>query len=153
MLQRARKSIFMAGLASSVLLPFAAIAANVEVSLLSVTPGTPSGDGDWCIGTGRVTLTAHVVDLSTSAEISKGKIIWQFCANTALGGLPKEECALGGMGRWTGEVLSDLARDATPSIQPNPRVPIIGVRLQFRPAPGSTFKRDLSPPFNLDRTC
>jgi hypothetical protein len=43
--------------------------APVEVSLVSVDPGTPSGDGDWCIGTERVTLTAHVVDLASQSEV------------------------------------------------------------------------------------
>jgi hypothetical protein len=153
MLHHSLSGLFITGLASTILLPTAVLAADAEVSLLSATPATPSGDGDWCIGTGRVTLTAHAVDLSTNAEISKGKIVWQFCANVALGGLPKEECKQGGLGRWTGEVISILADDATPSIRPNPQVPIIGVRLQFRPAAGSPYKRDLGPPFNLDRTC
>jgi hypothetical protein len=153
MLHRTLRRLLITGFASSILFPTAVLAADAEVSLLSATPAAPSGDGDWCIGTSRVTLTAHAVDLSTSAEISKGRIVWQFCANVALGGLPKEECTQGGLGRWTGEVISILAHDATPSIQPNPRVPIIGVRLQFRPAAGSPYKRDLSPPFNLDRTC
>ena len=153
MLDLSLRRLLITVFASTILLPTVVLAADAEVSLLSASPATPSGDGDWCIETGRVTLTAHVVDLSTNAEISTGKIVWQFCANVALGGLPKEECTQGGLGRWTGEVISFLTRDATPSIQPNPRVPILGARLQFRPAAGSPYKRDLSPPFNLDRTC
>ncbi len=154
MLNRSLERILIAGVASSVLWPAPVLAADVEVKLLSVVPGTRSGDGDWCIGTtGAVTLTAHAIDLSTSSRIAEGEIVWQFCANSALGGLPKEECRRGGMGRWMGEVRSFLNHDSTPSIQPNPRVPILGVRLKYRPAAGSGLKTDLSPPFNLDRTC
>ena len=155
MLYRTAASILITGVASAVLSPVAAARpANVEVSLLSVAPGSPSGDGDWCIPTtGAVTLTAHAIDLSTSSEISEGEIVWQFCANFALGGLPKEECGRGGMGRWMGEVRSFLDSDSTPSLNPNPQVTIIGVRLQYRPGPGGNFRRDLSPSFNLDRTC
>ena len=146
--------ILVAGVANAVVFPAVAQLAPVEVSLLSVSPGTASGDGDWCIPTtGAVTLTAHAVDLSTSAEIAEGEIEWQFCVNRALGGLPKEECARGGMGRWVGGVSSFLNLDSTPSIDPNPSVAIAGVRLKFRPAPGDHLKRDLSPSFNLDRTC
>ena len=134
-------------------MPAAAQSASVEVSMLSATSAKPSGD-DRCIAkTGTVTLTAHAVDLSTNSEFAQGEIVWQFCANAALGGLPKEECRRGGMGRWIGEVRSFLSLDSTPSLKPYPQVPIIEVRLQFRPAAGADLKRDLSPPFNLDRTC
>ena len=53
-------------------------AAAVEVSLVSVVPGTPSGDGDWCIGAERVTITAHVVDTSQN-EVTEGTLVWQTC--------------------------------------------------------------------------
>lgn len=154
MLRHALERLVIVGAACSVLVPAAAQPADAEVSLLSANPATPSGDGDWCIpASGAVTLTAHAVDLSTSSEISEGEIVWQFCANTALGGLAKEECDRGGKGRWIGNIRSILTDDSTPSINPNPQVAIIGVRLQFRPAPGGGYRRDFSNPFNLDRTC
>jgi hypothetical protein len=147
--------MLIAAIAISVVIPAVAQPPSpTEVSLLSASPATASGDGDWCIAaTGAVTLTAHVVELSTSSEVAVGEIIWQFCANPALGGLAKEECERGGMGRWIGEIRSFLDFDATPSLSPNPQVPILGVRLQYRPAPTSGLKKDLSLGFNLDRTC
>ena len=125
--------------------------ATVEVSLVSVVPGTPSGDGDWCIGAERVTTTAHVLDTSQN-EVTQGTLVWQTCHGPR-GGLPKEACDGPGSGRWTGEQLSDLSFDSTPSIEPRPRVPVLGFRLQFRPVQGSGFKRTTSQPFNLDTTC
>ena len=50
--------------------------ATVEVSLVSVVPGTPFGEGDWCIGADRVTLTAHVLDTSQN-EVAQGTILWK----------------------------------------------------------------------------
>ena len=126
-------------------------AAAVELSLVSVVPGTPSGDGDWCIGAQRVTTTAHVVDTSQN-EVKQGTLVWQVCAGPH-GGLPKEACDGSGSGRWRGEILSDLSFDSTPSIQPKPRVPVLGFRLQYQPVEGSGFKRTTSAPFNLDTTC
>ena len=126
-------------------------AAAVEVSLVSVVPGTPSGDGDWCIGAERVTTTANVVDTSQN-EVTQGTLVWQTCHGPR-GGLPKEACDGPGSGRWTDEILSDLSLDSTPSIEPKPQVPVLGFRLQFRPPQGSGFKRVTSEPFNLDTTC
>ncbi len=78
-------------------------AAAVEVSLVSVVPGTPSGDGNWCIGEERVTLTGHVVDTSQN-EVTEGTIVWQTCHGPH-GGLPKEACEGQGGARWNGVVL------------------------------------------------
>jgi hypothetical protein len=127
--------------------------AAVEVSLVSVSPGTPSGDGDWCIGAERVMLTAHVVDLASQSEVTEGTIVWQVCQSPLLGGLPKEDCDGHGPARWAGAVISDLSFDSTPSIGTSPLVPVLGFRLQYRPAPGSGFKRATSESFNLDKTC
>ena len=108
---------------------------------MSVSPGTPSGDGDWCIGAERVTLTAHVVDLASQSEVTEGTIVWQVCESRAtLEGLPKEDCDDGhGPARWVGQVISDLTSDSTPSLSTGPNVQILGFRLQYRPAPGSGF--------------
>jgi len=126
-------------------------AAAVEVSLVSVVPGTPSGDGDWCIGGERVTTTAHVVDTSQH-EVTQGMLVWQTCHGPR-GGLPKEACDGPGSGRWADQILSDLSFDSTPSIEPKPQVPVLGFRLQFQPVHGSGFKRTTSEPFNLKTTC
>ena len=126
-------------------------AAAVEVSLVSVVPGTPSGDGDWCIGAERVTTTAHVVDTSQN-EVTQGTLVWQTCHGPR-GGLPKEACDGPGSGRWVGDMRSDLSIGSTPSIEPKPQVPVLGFRLQFEPVQGSGFKRTTSEPFNLDTTC
>ena len=126
-------------------------AAAVEVSLVSVVPGTPSGDGDWCIGAERVTTTAHVVDTSQH-EVTQGMLVWQTCHGPR-GGLPKEACDGSGSGRWVGDMRSDLSIGSTPSIEPKPTVPVLGFRLQFQPVPGSGFKTTTSEPFNLDTTC
>ena len=126
-------------------------AAAVEVSLVSVVPGTPSGDGDWCIGAERVTTTAHVVDTSQN-EVTQGWLVWQTCHGPR-GGLPKEACDGSGSGRWVGDMRSDLSIGSTPSIEPKPTVPVLGFRLQFQPVPGSGFKTTTSEPFNLDTTC
>ena len=125
--------------------------AAVEVSLVSVVPGTPSGDGDWCIGAERVTLTAHVVDASQN-EVTEGTLVWQTCHGPR-GALPKEACDGPGSGRWSANITSLLSFDSTPSIEPNPQVPVLGFRLQYQPARGSGFKSTTSEPFNLDRTC
>ena len=132
----------------------AARLAGVQVSLISVVPGSPSGGGDWCIGTGRVMLTAIVIDPSTQSEVTEGTLVWQVCESVSqLTGFPKEDCAGHGPVRWRGAVLSDLAFDSTPSIGTEPIPPVLGFRLQFRPAPGSGFARATSAPFNLDTTC
>jgi hypothetical protein len=123
----------------------------VEVSLASVVPGTPSGDGDWCIGAERVTLTAQVVDMSQN-EVTEGTLEWQTCHGSR-GGLPKEACDGHGPGRWNTEQWIHLAIDSTPSIQPRPRVPVLGFRLLYQPAKGTGFKGTTSEPFNLDTTC
>ena len=123
---------------------------------MSVVPGTPSGDGDWCIGADEVTLTAHVLDPSQN-EVTEGTILWQVCEGPR-GGLPKEACDGHGPdghapGRWSGVIISDLSSDSTPSIGTNPTVPVLGFRLLYRPAQGSGFKRTTSESFNLDMTC
>jgi hypothetical protein len=126
-------------------------AAAVEVSLVSVVPGTPSGDGDWCIGAERVTLTAHVVNTSQT-EVTEGTVVWQECHGPQ-GGLPKEACDGRGPGRWSGVILSDLSFDSTPSIGTNPTVPVLGFRLLYRPAQRSGLRRATGESFNLDMTC
>ena len=126
-------------------------AAAAQVSLVSVVPGSPSGDGDWCIGTERITLTGHVVDASQN-EVAEGTILWEVCEGRQ-GGLPKEACDGRSGGRWKPNVISDLAFDSTPSIGTSPRVPVLGFRLPYRPAPGSAFTKATSAPFNLDMTC
>ena len=137
-------------------LSMAAQLAAVEVSLMSVSPGTPSGDGDWCIGAAEeVMLTAHVVGLASQSEVTEGTIEWQVCESRAtLEGLPKEDCDDGhGPARWVGAVISDLSFDSTPSLSTFEDLPVLGWRLQYRPASGSGFKRATSESFNLDRTC
>ena len=126
-------------------------AAAVEVSLVSVVPGTPSGDGDWCIGAERVKTTAHVVDTSQH-EVTQGTLVWQTCHGPR-GGLPKEACDGHGPGRWSDAVFSGLSSDSTPSISTSPTVDVLGFRLLYRPAQGSGFKRATSDSFNLDTTC
>src|SRR4026209_2183597 len=54
MSHRTRATRLVALVASSVLSRAAAQPAAVEVIIDSVTPGTPSGDGDWCIGDSEV---------------------------------------------------------------------------------------------------
>jgi hypothetical protein len=125
--------------------------AAVEVSLVSVVPGTPSGVGDWCIGDERVKLTAHVVDTSQN-EMTEGTLEWQLCKGPH-GGLPKEACDGQGGARWSGVIVSDLSFDSTPSIGTSPIPPVLGFRLLYSPAQGSGFKRATSEPFNLDTTC
>jgi hypothetical protein len=139
---------------SSGLSPAAAQPVAVEVSLVSVSPGTPSGDGDWCVGAGPVTITAHVVDLATqSGEVTEGTLEWQFCSSPTFSVFPKEDCEAPGSPRWTGNVLADLSNDSTPSLTFTPNWPVMGLRLRYRPAPGSPFKRATSAPFNIDTTC
>jgi hypothetical protein len=125
--------------------------AAVQVSLLSVVPGTPSGDGDWCIGADPVVLTAHVVDTAQS-EVTAGRLEWHTCGGPQ-GGLPKEDCDAPGPGRWVPSQWSDLSIDATPSTYSNPGVPVLGYRLLYRPAQGSGLRRATSESFNLDLTC
>ena len=119
-------------------------AAAAQVSLVSVVPGSPSGDGDWCIGAERITLTGHVVDAAQN-EVTNGTIVWEVCESQR-GGLPREACDERGGGRWRGNVISDLSFDSTPSIGTSPRVPVLGFRLQYRPAPGSAFTRAFRAP-------
>ena len=130
----------------------AAQRAATAVSLLSVSPGTPSGDADWCIGAERAMLTAHVVGLASMSEVTTGTIEWQVCEGR-LDGFPKEDCGGHGFVQWRGAVISDLSSDSTPSIGSQPRVPVLGFRLRYRPAPGSGFLGATSEPFNLDTTC
>jgi hypothetical protein len=153
MSHRASARLVVALGASSVLLLAGAQSSTVEVSLLSVVPGTPSGDGDWCVGTKRVMLTAGAVDVASQSELTEGTIVWQVCESPR-GGFPKEACDTGsGSARWRGAVLSILSFDPSPSIGTSPRVPVLGFRLQYRPASGSALKSATSASFNLDTTC
>ena len=132
----------------------AARPAEVQVSLMSVVPGTPTGDGDFCIGTDRVMLTAVAFDPSTQIELTQGMIVFELCVSQSLGGFPKEDCARkGGAEQWRAIALWDLALDSTPTLGTQPPVPVLGWRLQFRPAKGSGYARATSAPFNLDTTC
>ena len=126
--------------------------AAAEVSLVSVSPGTSSGDGDWCIGDERATLTAHVVNTSSQTEVTEGTVVWQTCHGPQ-GGLPKEACEGPGPGRWSAAILSDLSLDSTPSISTDPTAPVLGFQLLYRPAAGSGLRRDTSESFNIDATC
>ena len=126
--------------------------ASVEVSLVSVSPGTPSGDRDWCVGAEDVTLTAHVVGTSET-EVTEGTIVWQTCTTPQLGGAPREACDRKGGARWSDQTLSELSYDATPSITTGFTVPVIGFRLVYRPRAGAGVKRTTGQSFNLDRTC
>jgi hypothetical protein len=140
--------------ANSVLLLAGAQPSTVEVSLLSVVPGTPSGGGDWCVGAERVMLTAGAVDVASQSELTEGTIVWQVCESPSRGGFPKEACDTGGgSARWRGAVLSDLSFDSSPSIGTSPIVPVLGFRLQYRPASGGALKGATSASFNLDTTC
>jgi hypothetical protein len=130
--------------------PMEAQPAPVEVNLVSVSPGTPAGVSDWCVGVDQVVLTAHVV--AAQGEVTEGTVAWQVCQSRS-GGLPKEECQRGGSGRWAGAVISDLSFDSTPSLATNFPVPTLGFRLQYSPGQRSGLKRATSEPFNLDRTC
>lgn len=127
--------------------------AAVEVSLVSVFPGTSSGDGDWCVGAAeRVTLTAHVVNTSQT-EVTEGTVEFQTCDGPH-GGLPKEACDGRGPGRWSTVTSIDLSlADPTPSIGTSFSLPVLGFRLLYRPAQGSGLRRTTSESFNLDRTC
>ena len=153
MFHRTFIGLFVDLVASSVLSPAAAQPAAVEVIIDSVTPGTPSGDGDWCVGGAeQVTLTARVVDLETQSEVTEGLVWFQLCESSA-GVFPKEDCEPPGPPRWKSEVGEDLSAPFPPSQSFPPIVPVQGFRLQYRPAPGGLFKRATSVPFNLDTTC
>ena len=118
---------------------------------MDVTPGTPSGDGDWCVGAEQVTLRAHAVDAATQTEITEGMIWWQFCVSPNLGAFPKEDCDATGPPRWRAELGDDLSVRNPSSITFTPNVPVMGLRVQYRPTPGG--KRTTSVSFNLDTTC
>ena len=155
MSHRTLACLIVALVASSGLSPAAAQPAPVEVILLSVTPGTPSGD-DWCVGNAEVTLTAHVVDIATQTEVTEGQLSMQFCVTPRPRpsvGSPKEDCDAPGPSRWISAGDYDLALVNPPSFTHTTGVPVLGVRFQFRPAPGGEFQRTTSVPFNLDTTC
>ena len=131
-------------------------AAAVEVSLVSVVPGTPSGDGDWCIGDAEVELIAHVVDVASQSVVTEGQLWMQFCVARTLGalnGFAKEDCEATGPPRWLSISGHDLAAVNPADFTHNPGVLALGVRFQFRPASGGEFQRATSVPFNLDTTC
>lgn len=155
MCRRAFAGLVVALSTSSVLfLAGAAQPGTVAVSLLSVVPGAPSGDDGWCVGTERVMLTAHAVDVASQTELTDGTIVWQVCGSLSRGGFPKEVCDTdGGSARWRGAVLSELSFDSSPSIGTSPTVPVLGFRMQYRPASGSGLKSATSASFNLDTTC
>ena len=162
MSHRTVSGLFVALVASSSLSPEAAPPAPpaVEVSLLSVSPGSPTGVDDWCIGAGRTIVTAHVVDVASQSEVTEGWIAWQVCSGST-GGFPKEACDAApthgppGATRWVAEQLSDLSVDSAPSIAPDPAVPVLGFRLQYqlKLRGGPPTQRVTSVPFNLDTTC
>ena len=154
MSHRTLAGLILALVASSVLSPAAAQPAPVEVILLSVTPGTPSGD-DWCVGHEEVELTAHVVDAASQSVVTEGQVWLQFCVRPTLGtlvGVPKEDCAATGSPRWISVGGHDLSVVNPPSFTHTTGVSVLGVRFQFRPARGE-FQRTTSAPFNLDTTC
>jgi len=128
--------------------------ATAEVDLVNVSPGTASGDGDWCVdAVEAIALTAHVIDVASGNELTEGTLEWQTCSAPSGGGLPKEDCEGHGGARWAGQVITDLSADSTPSLTTRFVGPVLGWRLQFRPAQGGGFKRARSDSFNLDRTC
>jgi len=156
MSHRTLASLIVALVASSVLSPAAAQPAAVEVIIDSVTPGTPSGDGDWCIGDAEVELIAHVVDVASQSVVTEGQLWMQFCVARTLGalnGFAKEDCEATGPPRWLSISGHDLAAVNPADFTHNPGVLALGVRFQFRPASGGEFQRATSVPFNLDTTC
>src|SRR5262245_43653024 len=145
----------------SVLLPAAAAppaSAPVEISIISVVPGTLSGPGHWCVGGvagDEILMTAHVVDVASQSELTDGWIEWQICESSR-GGFPKESCddGTGGPVRWRGATHQDLAIDSTPTLRTGQRFSVLGWRLQYRlNFPGPVYKGATSESFNLDRTC
>ena len=152
MFHRIFTGLIVALVASSVLASAAAQPEAVEVSLVSVTPGTPSGDGDWCVGAAQITVTARVVDLASQREVEEGVLFLMFCTIPNLGAFPKEDCDVPGPARYGDGVGDDLAMQPL-SITFTPNLPVMGVRLQYRPAPGSHFRRATSVAFNIDTTC
>ena len=153
MFHRTFAGLIVALVASSVLSPAAAQPTAVEVIIDSVTPGTPSGDGDWCVGAGPVTITAHVVDVASQSVVTECQLWLQFCAGKNLGDFAKEDCEASGPLRWLSQGGHDLAVVNPADFTRTPSVLVLGVRFQYRPAPGGLFKRATSVPFNLDTTC
>lgn len=133
--------------------PLLAVAqpAQTDVIIESVVPGTLTGNNEWCIGTGPVVITAHVVDLASQSQLTQGTVTWQFCARSFVG-VPKEDCDGRGAARWLNASVSNLSADSTPSFAHDPVVPVLGVRILFRPARGDGFKR-ASVSLNLNTTC
>jgi hypothetical protein len=132
----------------------AAPPAPVVVNLVSVIPGTPSGDDAWCVGDGQVTFTPRVVDLETQSPVTEGMVWWQLCSTSA-DVFPMEDCDAPGASRWQSQGGHDLSAVSPPSFSFVPSVvgAVLGVRFQYRPAPGGAFKRATSASFNLDTTC
>ena len=149
---RTLASLIVALAASSVLSSAAAQPAPVEIVLDGVTPGSPSGDGDWCVGAAQITVTAHVVDIASQSEVEEGVLFLMFCTIPNLGAFPKEDCDVPGPARYGDGLGEDLAMRPL-SITFTPNLPVMGVRLQYRPARGGHFRRATSVAFNIDTTC
>ena len=154
MFHRTFTGLIVALVASSVLSPAAAQPAAVEVILVGVAPGTPSGDGDWCVGDEQVTVTARVVEAASQIVVTEGKIMWEFCASPKPRRLPQ-----GGLRRARPPAL-ESERSVT-TFLPSNRHPSPSLRVcrswafasstvPRRAAP-SKGQRALS--FNLDTTC
>ena len=132
----------------------AAPPAPVVVNLVSVIPGTPSGDDAWCVGDGQVTLTPRVVDLETQSQVTEGMVWWQLCSTSA-DVFPMEDCDAPGAPRWQSQGGQDLSA-VSPlafSFVPSAVGTVTGVRFQYRPTPAGAFQRATSASFNLDTTC
>jgi hypothetical protein len=162
MSHRTLAGLIVALVASSVLPPAGAPpppappAVDVEVSLVSVIPGTLSGDGDWCVGAApEIRLTAHVVDLISQSEVMEGLLEWQVCYSPTRGAFPKEDCDMrNGSARWGGGGSKALFLDSSPTLLTRQMAPVLGWRLVYRPERGSVYEKGaMSQSFNLDRTC
>ena len=135
--------------------PPPAPAVDVEVSLVSVVPGTEIAPGHWCVGAGPVRLTAHAVELITNTELRVGAIEREVC-DSPRGGFPKEVCddTAGGSARWRSAGSQPLFVTPTPSILHSPMDLVRGWRLLYLPERHSGYEKGaMSASFDIGTTC